>query len=207
MGELIKYLTTEAAAIKSAPVTFLVGALVIAVSAYLVASWYFSGQIETLRSRLQLRDDEIARFKNELNAASPEDAKKRMATLEKKLADLTPRHLSDQQRISLVSSLRQSTGQIAIMEDGGTLDAQAFADDFHKAFQSAGWKTTRGSSLGMRDPPRSGLGVWVTNTSSLSEREKAVFAALDAAGLTADVLQSPQGFAGPVLVVSRRQQQ
>lgn len=78
MGELIKYLTTEAAAIKSAPVTFLVGALVIAVSAYLVASWYFSGQIETLRSRLQLRDDEIARFKNELNAASPEDAKKRM---------------------------------------------------------------------------------------------------------------------------------
>lgn len=94
-AELLKYISSEAAVISKAPLTFATALLGVFTVTYVIVRWAYAtiishrdAQIRSLEDRLKLRDDQLA---NKLASVPPNEAEAMIEELQRNLAELQPR--------------------------------------------------------------------------------------------------------------------
>lgn len=174
--------------ILQAPVTFIVAVIIIFGLVWQGMNWTYSTQIEDLKSRISLRDDQLSDYKNKLNGATPDEAKKRLDSLELQVKSILPRRLTDAQKSKLKLILSVQAGTITIAQDMAVADAKAFSGDLASTFQSAGWRTILPGIMGVNVVPPTGVALQVQNQASLSPLEALTKKALEDAGIAFDIL-------------------
>ena len=183
MEALIRYLAGEGRVILQAPATFLVAIAIVFGIAWVALDWKYSSQISNLQSRLSLRDDQIADYKDKLNGATPDEAKKRLDELETQVRALSPRRLTNEQKGKLTQALAGTSGVIEIAQDAAVSDAKAFTGDLATCFQVAGWTVSLPSIFAPGYVPPTGVALRVLNPGSLRPAELNAKKALEAAGI------------------------
>jgi hypothetical protein len=183
VDNIVKYIFGEWETISKAPVTFIIGLLVLAVVAYQAARYH-------LKERLQLRDDQIADYKNKLSGATPDEAKARIDRLEARVTQMEPRSLTDEQLASIARSLAGSSNAIDIALDMSVPEGKTISRQLTRIFQEAGWTIRNPSVLGVLHAV-TGLFVGVKQTNSLTPPERRVVAALQASGIKFDLRPQP----------------
>ncbi|MCR4268751.1 hypothetical protein [Nitratireductor sp. ZSWI3] len=191
--DFITYLAGEAKMIAQAPVTFLVLAAVLALMAYWLVRHQFADRLESLNSRITLRDDQLASYKEKLSGASPDEAKQRLDLLELQVKALSPRRLSTDQINRLISMVSKQPSAIEIAHDAAAGDAKAFTGDFAVAFQRAGWAVSLPMVMGIGNPPPTGIALQVNDPDNLRPVEALVRSALSDLGLEFDVQPGLRG--------------
>lgn len=193
MTDAIQTLRNEGAVIGGAPWSFFICVLIVAGVIFGLLRALKAQEIEDLKSRLTLRNDEISDYQRKLNGASPDEAKARLDALEATVASLKPRRLSQEARDEISAAVRSSSGSVLIMRDMAAAEVQGLAADFAGAFQAAGWRTSAGIVGGIGNPPPTGLAIEVPDPSALGEAEGNFLAVLNRFGLQYDVgrLQQP----------------
>lgn len=177
LGLFEKYILSEWAALKQAPVSFILAVSAATALSWSAFSWRYTGQIENLEGRIKLQADQIVAYKEKLNGATPEEARQRVQALEKQLRSLVPRQLDSRQIDKLKRALsNNSKGVLATVQDSASADAESFIGSIEKVFIGSGWQ--RGGSLveigPIADPPRSGLALCVFDPKSLTPMETVV---------------------------------
>ena len=183
MEALIRYLAGEGRVILQAPATFLVAIAIVSGIAWVALDWKYSSQISNLQSRLSLRDDQIADYKDKLNGATPDEAKKRLDELETQVRALSPRRLTNEQKGKLTQALAGTSEVIEIAQDAAVSDAKAFTGDLATCFQVAGWTVSLPSIFAPGYVPPTGVALRVLNPGSLRPAELNAKKALEAAGI------------------------
>lgn len=89
---LVNYLKGEWGVITGAPFSLVMLAAIIALVAWRIIDRLYHTQIASLQSRLELRNDQIANYKNKLGGASPEEAKELIAKLQTQINSPIPVH-------------------------------------------------------------------------------------------------------------------
>ncbi len=71
METLIKYFAHEGRVIVRVPAAFAMGIALLGTLIWTTLNWQYSEQIANLNSRIRLRDDQIAEYRNRLDEAAP----------------------------------------------------------------------------------------------------------------------------------------
>lgn len=188
MGDFLKYISDEWSVISAAPLTFVILGLLMAGVLYFVLTWYYSGQLETLKGRIDIRDDQIEDYKAKLNGATPEEAKARMDRLQGELDSLKPRQLGADKRQKIVAAASaRPKGRLEVGNDMSCADSAGYKGELVRAFQDAGWTVIGPSFLGRAQAPVCGLAVSVANLNSQTALETAVIDALRAAQIDFEI--------------------
>ena len=132
--------------ISQAPISFLLVASTIFALCYFHIRHQFSEHIESFDSRLKLRDDQIADYKEKLHGATPNEAKSRIEALEKAVADAAPRRLGQNKCHELSEHLKGSSGSIHWRASTFSPDSYGYMRDFLELFSSLGWKVSHGQT-------------------------------------------------------------
>ena len=197
---VVKYVITELSVIAQVPVSFLLCLSVIALIVWRALNWKFLGTIDNLKSRNDLQAAQIADYKDKLSGASPEEAKKRLDSLEIQVKALSPRRLTEEEKQKLFNMLKGFKGKIDIIHDAAAGDAKAYTADIASVFNDAGWELSLPMVMGVGMPPRSGIALQVHDIKALEPIELAVKHALDAVGIQYDIQPAlrrlPQGSFG-----------
>jgi hypothetical protein len=214
MDDITKWITGEWAVIAHAPVTFLASILVAAFLIWKIIQWQYGVQLTNTKSTLTLRDAQLQDYKDKLSGATPDEAKARMDALETRLdeivpriAALGPRRISSAQRQAMVPFLDRFRGStVDICSDAASADAAQMSKDLSAAFNAAAWQVRTSMVMGLGMPPVSGIGIMTTNPNDLTDQQKAIIDAFQAAGLNFDMQLGPpphqelgQQFAGILL--------
>ena len=184
---VVKYVAGEWQVILQAPLAFALCLIVIFGLAYSVARWRYTGSIETLESRIKLRDDQVAEYKQKLSGATPDEAKARLDALEKQISALVPRRLSMEQKNTIRKRINQRTGVIVIMHDLAAVDAKGYAIDFINVFREAGWIVSNPTVMGIGRHPNTGIALSVVDENKLRPSEIEFRSTLEAAGIVFDI--------------------
>lgn len=197
MDEFLKRLAEQAAVIKAAPYPFALAVLVAAGAIWLAVNWAYAAILASKTAQLELADRQLAEYKQKLSGASPDEAKTKIETLISEVTALRNqmqgRRLTPEQRNKIIEAIRLPNSnnlQVQIVREVSAQDTGALANDFMTAFQAAGWKTGYGSMM-FGAPSPTGLALLVSDQNKLSPTESIVLAALRAAQIQFDVLQSP----------------
>ena len=195
MVEFLAYLGKEGAVIAEAPIVFLTALALAGGFVWLALRWQYS-------VRLAHRDDAIADYKRKLDGASPDEAARRIAELEKRLED--PRLLTPDQEAKLRDALDGAEGDIIISRESSSVEVNGIWKQLRALFHSAGfniqaYKISDGGEFGEIDPDvEPGLIVVTYTGDTVCETEAMVVAGLEKAGLefrhlrrTANRLASP----------------
>lgn len=150
-----------------------------------VVAWFLIRERgANLESRLKLRDEEIADYKNKLSGATPDEAKARLDALESAVLALSPRRLSEQQNAAIKSALGATRGVIELQLEMSVADVRRYGADFERVFREAGWQVLTSQLLGLgAGQPPSGLALKVGSIQSLTPLEQAVLTALRGASV------------------------
>jgi hypothetical protein len=189
MQQLLQYLAGEGRVILGAPIALAVTALLMFAAAHLASAWRYGRTIDglkadndTLKERIQLRDDRAAEYERKLQGASPDQAKAEIDELRKQLADLAPPRLSREQARAIVAIASKAPAEMQVLYDGTDPNAAYSAQDFLDAFARAGWNAGGITSMGDGGPPR----LLVTLPKD-SEAGRVLVEGLHSAGLDFDV--------------------
>jgi hypothetical protein len=204
--QLLNHLSEEWQTITHAPLASAVVILIAFGITYGLNRAIFRVQIDSLESRLDLKDDQINDYKRKLDGASPEEAKGRMDALESRLhalLPLVPRRLTDEQRQAITQVAARMKGSIAISFDQASNGA-LLSGDLQNAFSAALWSVYGTAHSGHTGPLDHGLGVTFESESDPSVQ--ATFEALRAARLDFTAWASQGLGLAPVeiLVTARR---
>ncbi|WP_293680067.1 hypothetical protein [uncultured Phenylobacterium sp.] len=156
---LIEQLQSEWPVIQQAPLTFVLLAVAAAALAWATSSWLHRNQIGDLKERIGLKDDVITDYKRKLDGASPDEAKDRIAALERLVAPLKPRDLTDGQALTITKAIAPFAG--SVVEIGyfhGDVVCQSYAERLREVFRGAGWRATLNMVIA---PTRRGIGLFV----------------------------------------------
>jgi membrane protein implicated in regulation of membrane protease activity len=182
---LIAYISGEWGVISQAPLTFAVGALLIAALVYAIIRQQFADRLESAEGRLKLRDDQIADYREKLQGATPDEARARIDDLEPRIQqvrdDLSPRQLSQTQIDALVEVARRKPGSAFISRDMTCGDGAHLMIGLQNAFRAAGWRVISGFVGGPDTLPPEGLALAANNPDKLTPVEQVVFDALSTA--------------------------
>lgn len=183
----VDYIQSEWGVITGAPAIMTVGAALLVSAAFAAARFLYAARIETAESRLKLSEDRVLQYKEKLEGASPDDARKRMDLLELQVMALTPRRLSEEQKGRLRSILGSASYAVEIAHDAAAGDAKAFAADFLMSFRLAGWPVISSMVMGVDQPPASGVALQVRDLHAFQPAERVVSQALNALGVAFDL--------------------
>jgi hypothetical protein len=181
---VIDYLSKEWNVIAQAPVTFIVGGLLIAAAVYGIARIQVGSEISALKERISLRDDRIADYEAKLQGATPDEAAARMAALEARVISLEPRGLTADQIETIVSELRTEPSAVEILRNAASAQSDRLHRQLVDAFRSAGWEVVANVTLDDADNPPSGLAV--ISTIKDTGRRETIGRAFSAANLEHD---------------------
>ena len=146
-------------AVKAAPVLYIGALLVLAGVIWWVVNHLKTNQIESLKGRLKLRDDEIADYKRKAGA-TPDLAAARIEALEKQVASILPPRLTPEQKRTLIDALKKlPRSDIGVVAENGATEIMPLARDIRAVFTDAGWGGGRsvGVVFGPHYSPPSGL--------------------------------------------------
>lgn len=188
MGDLLNWLRDNWAVIAEAPLAFALWTAILLGLCWFVVSYLKSNQIGNLESRISLRDDEISDYKRKLDGASPEEARDRIEKLEAEVASLKPRRLEADQAKKIKEVASKKSGSVSVATDIAVSDAKTLSGGIAAAFNAAGWVVSTPMVMGPSFNPACGLGVTISNEIEPTDQERSVMGALDAAGLTYEVL-------------------
>jgi hypothetical protein len=202
MEALIKYLAGEGRVVLQAPVALLIVCISVFGIAYAIMNWKYTSQIEIYQTRLALKDETIANYKEKLNGATPDEAKKRLEALEALVKTISPRRLSDDQKKIITKLISNTKGVISITHDAGAADAKVFAYDLANIFRSCGWEVRLPMVIGLGYPPPRGVALQIRNESSLTETETIVKTALERALIDFNLQAGWTDFGGGISTVA-----
>jgi len=174
-----------------------------------VVAGYFIARFR-YKSMLDARAERLEQYKEQLDGASPEEARRRqeearrrIEALEVQVQSLTPRLLTAEQRRIISSSPVPENGSIQIGTDPTCFDAAIYAADLMATFQSAGWRV---STTNINVTNKSDLGLCLITQDKLSGNrpKNVILEALSRADVVFEEkpMQNRTGF--PDLIVSKR---
>jgi hypothetical protein len=123
-----------------APWGFAALGIALLLAGWAVGRFMFGERLETLKSRIERRDEEIAKYKTKLDGATLEEVNPRVDRLEAQIHELEPRKLSKGQTDGIKRIAQTSTGRIKIVSDIST-GGSGIAAQINDAFSDAGWTT------------------------------------------------------------------
>ncbi len=167
MAEALEELKREAKAVSSAPI--FVGALtmVLIVLIWFVVHWSYRSVLSNKNSYIASLERRVADYRETLNGASPEQARRRIEAMELELKTLhirlAPRRLTAAQRESIADRSRLPPGaqsrSLTVMVQENCSDCPAFAAEIAAALRlSDNWTVSSQRLTHVEVHPRSGLG-------------------------------------------------
>ena len=170
MADGFERLRQEAAAIVSAPIlagTILAVALAVMWTAL---HWSYRAALENKDSHIAFLERRLAEYRDRLNGATPDEARKRIDALESELGTLRvrlqPRHLTTAQRQAIIDRSRLPAGtppaDIRVAHEANCSDCRAFAEEIAGALgERDNWRVTTAAIEAPAERPRTGLGIRV----------------------------------------------
>jgi hypothetical protein len=204
-------LKREARAISSAPI--LLGSIIILliVLTWGFTHWAYWGLISARNSHIASLERRVADYRNNLNGASPEEARQRMEALELEVKTLhirlSPRRLTPVQRQAIADRSRRPAGtpsrNITVTVQESCSDCKAFAAEIAEALHFAdNWTVTSQPLTDSAARPPSGLGIRVTEPTRPPPEAVVLQQAFRSAGLAFSMLKG--GGSGVELLVTER---
>lgn len=182
--EFITYLITEAKVIAAAPVTFAAMIGVIGLMMYLIVRHQFADRMDSMQSRIQLKDDRIADYEAKLQGRSPDEAAAVIDDLKRRLSALEPRTLTADELSAIQDTLRTHITAIEIAHDAASGGTKKLHTQLVHVFQRSGWAVRTSAVMGLGNPPPTGLAVIGDPNGAAT---KTVAQALRNAGIAHDV--------------------
>lgn len=179
---------SEFPVIAGAPWSFAIGLTVIGLLIWTVVRWSKAKEISDLESRLKLRDDEIADYKRKLDGATPDEAHHQIEELRAAIRRLDGPKLTADQAGALAMAAARAPGNLEINCDVGFVQGRAYARALGEAFSAPGWQVYIGNVGGVEDIPKKTLTVSLRPEENRTDQDRAMIAALDAAGLEYECL-------------------
>jgi hypothetical protein len=195
MDQIIKYVVGEIRVIAGAPATFVTALLVLAVAIWWAMDWKYSGIIVNRDSEITLYKSQRDDYKDKLNGATPDQAKKQLEDLQRRV-DILAKHIdprsltADQERVlkQVATVAREAGNVIHISGDVACTDCSIYGNEFARILDDAGWKVITGISMGPNRHPPTGLGLSVGDPQNPTLAESKLINALRAAGVPFDLL-------------------
>ncbi len=159
MGDFIAQLEMLWPLIMSAPWAFVALSAILLVAGWAAGRFMFGERVETLKSRIADRDEKIADYKAKLDGASPDEAAKLIADLERRLAAIEPKSLTGSEYNRLKAALQTVRGAVSIQHDGTSSASKKLHSQIATAFIEAGWMVEMPMVMGISNPPLSGIGI------------------------------------------------
>lgn len=192
---LVERFAKEWAVISQAPVSFAVIAALIATLVWFALRWQFGSQLSSRDGIIALKEAEINDYKRKLDGASPDEAAKKIEALERRLAAIEPRMLSDAELAALIDGLLIHRGKVNIAHDGGSPLTKKLHSQIVAGFQRAGWEVSTSMVMGLGNPPPTGVAVIGPPGSQVADT---VAKSLQRAGLQYDLQAQPNARGGPL---------
>ena len=183
MGDILDALRDNWEAVAQAPWAFALWTMIVSGAIWAAVNHLKANQLENLKSRLALRDDEIADYRRKLEGASPDEAKARMDMLEHEIARLKPRELSNEDIAAITLAASTSPGAVAIVYDMAYSAGQRMAGQMQRAFAAAGWRVSNGMVGGPTHLPPEGISIALRPEAERTTAERALINAFRSAGL------------------------
>ncbi|TKT79030.1 hypothetical protein [Aquamicrobium sp. LC103] len=146
----------------------------------------FSERVQTLKERVDA-------YREKLDGASPDEARRRLYVLETQVRELSPRRLTTEQIDAIARAVSVYPGEVHIAQDMAAADARTLAAGFAAAFGRAGWQVKMPSVMGIGNPPPSGIALKVVDAGNLDDREKYIRDVLNKAGISFDIQPGRKG--------------
>ena len=212
MAEALEELKREAKAVSSAPI--FVGALtmVLIVLIWFVVHWSYRSVLSNKNSYIASLERRVADYRETLNGASPEQARRRIEAMELELKTLhirlAPRRLTAAQRESIADRSRLPPGaqsrSLTVMVQENCSDCPAFAAEIVAALRlSDNWTVSSQRLTHVEVHPRSGLGIRVADPTRPPPEAVILQQALRSAGLAFNMLRADAGSDLELLVTER----
>lgn len=197
MEQYLTFIKKEWGVVSGAPLTFVTLALFMGGCVYAVMKWYYSGQIETLKGRISLKDDQLSSYREKLSGASPEEAKAKidrlqadLDALKPEIGALKPRQLGGQKREKIVATARaRPRGLLVVAHDLSCADAVGYKEELVAAFKAAGWRVVKSSFMGAALTTKCGLSLLVDDPTNLTPLETAVMDVLNIAQIEFEIAE------------------
>lgn len=202
MEALFQYLATEWQVIKAAPVIFLTGATLIAIAVFIVVNWFYRGRLDTLDSRLKLKDDLLIDYQRKLSGATPDEAKAQLDKLQSQLNALMPRQLTPDQMRGLGDAAGRLKASVYLQYDLSCSDGAHYREQLAEIFDKAGWQVHVGQIGAPPIRAPSGLGLFVNDP--VTTEQAAMREVLRDAKIEFDQLVVPHSYRHIVMHINSR---
>jgi hypothetical protein len=199
MANGLEPLKRQAKALASAPIVF--GAILVLLVALIwgFVHWSYRGLLSGKDAQIASLERRLDDYRNSVDGASPEEARRRMESLETELSTLrirlTQRRLTPAQRQAISDRSRRPAGTasrnitITAQEDCG--DCKSFAAEIAEALAIAeNWTPSRQDVTNPKERPRSGLAIRVAEPTRPPMEAVVLQQALQSAGLAFSMLAS-----------------
>ncbi len=190
--EFINYLMSEWSVISQAPTIFIIGACLVAAVIYSLCRRQFSDRIGLLKDHISFKDGIIAEYKRNTGAQSPDEARRIIAELEKRLDAIDPRTLRPKQIEILERELSQTTGKVTLVRDIISPETDNIAAQLVRAFKKCNWLIETHLTAGTGLPSATGVEITVPRDVELSGDLALVVHAFKQAGIRFDLSESDQ---------------
>jgi hypothetical protein len=149
-------------------------------------------QRSTAKIRLQLKE-----FGEKLHGATPDEARRRIESLQARLAHLEPRRLTGRQKTVLqeILTLPESAGMtdINVAHDAACGDGKQYAADFVQVLGSCrGWRPSSVTMFGSDHRPEAGLAIVCFSRGRTAAGAKLLSKALTEAGIDHETVHSTE---------------
>jgi hypothetical protein len=166
--DFISKFLDQVAVISSAPRPHIVFLALMGGGLWFAMDWRYGGMMANRDSTIALITAQRDDYKDKLGGASPDQAKARIDSLEKRLALLEPRHLSDIDKSVLLKIPRSR--KVSIVFQSGDSDTADLSNEISNFLISSGYSIEGPSGRMILTPQGSPRGVSIdTNDSDLTK--------------------------------------
>lgn len=201
MAGLLETIQKEWPVIRGAPWSFAAAVIAIGIVIAGFSELIHHAEIAGKDATIETQKTEIDAYKDKLNGATPDEAKKqidnskaRIADLETRVAKVEPRGLKDNERIAIKASLEfigVSASNIVLSHELSCTDCAQFATDFGDVLKSAHWGFVPSGVMGAMMASPKGLAIVTPDAANPLPEAKALADALTAAKIPFDMVQNP----------------
>jgi len=195
LDAFMKYVLGEFHTIAEAPASFVVVIVGCLFLAWVAMDWRYGVLINHKDSEIALAKSQRDDYRDKLGGASPDQAKERIDALERRLAQIEPRRLDQEQRTKLSSrllSLVPST-PVKVSADGMCSDCNQYAAHFIASLSGAGWQTLTPVAMGIGGPKSpKGVTLRIYDLGNSSPEGILLAQAFEAAAIPFDVVHQPK---------------
>lgn len=186
-------------AVMANPAPFVIVAAAIIAATWMAFSFIYGARLETKDAEISLLTRQRDDYKEKLGGATPDEAAKKIAELERRIDASIPRSLTSTQVQQIISALPKEgpmLREVRIFVEGACSDCGQYANDFADAFARAGWSVERAINIAGLGVQSSGLAIGVEDRTKPHPLIPILSSALRGANLSFDVVDwrstSPQ---------------